>query len=324
VNSARRARTVSVLALLAAALITIATLVVLRSRDAGRPDGPPIPAHDVYLGAWVEPAPFTQAGRVTSVKRFEQAIGRRLDIVHLYRTWGMPIGTESDLAFARSGKYLLISWATPDTRRIASGHDDRIIEQTAEQIGALPTKVFLEIRWEMDRPNLHDVVHTPQDFIAAWNHIRAIFARENVTNVAWTWCPTAVGFVRGEAAKYYPGDGAVDWVCADVYPTTPWVANSYQSFAGLVTPFLNWASHHPKPIIIGEFAIDVAYGANRARWIRDAGAFVESHPKIKAVAWFEQSLPTSADFKHWALEGDPAAMRAFRDVVSSANFGKDD
>jgi hypothetical protein len=293
---------------------------------SGKPSAtePQVPRSGAYLGAWVNPDPFSQAGRVSSVTKFEQAIGRPLDFVHLYRRWGQRIGTESDRVFAASGKDLLLSWQTPDLREIVSGHDDMTIERSAREIAALPTKVFLEVRWEMDRPNLRDVVHSPRVFIAAWDHIRVIFAREQVTNVAWTWCPTAAGFAHGDAPDFYPGDDEVDWVCADVYPTTPWVIGSYQSFASLATPFLSWAAEHPKPVIIGEFAVDAAYGPRRGEWITDAFRFIESRPQIKAVAWFEQSLPTDPAYRHWALQGDPVAMHAFADAVSSDPFRKDD
>src|ERR671935_1313306 len=112
--------------------------------------GPPVPSAGAYLGAWVQPEPFSQVGRVQSVERFESAISAQLRIVHLYRRWDQPFGTASDLAFARRGSYLLLSWATPDLTEVISGSQDRLIDQRAAQIAALPTKVFLEVQWEMD------------------------------------------------------------------------------------------------------------------------------------------------------------------------------
>src|SRR3954464_15810154 len=107
------------------------------------------------------PSPFTQRGRIAATRGVEAAAQHRLDFVRLYRRFGMRIGTPSDLAYARSGKYLLISWPGVDTRRIASGAVDPVLRRTAREVAALPTKVFFEYRWEMDRPNLRSVVHDP-------------------------------------------------------------------------------------------------------------------------------------------------------------------
>ena len=66
-----------------------------------------------------------------------------------------------------------------------------------------------------------------RDFVAAWDHIRAIFAAVGVKNAAWVWCPTANGFnPDGRAAAFYPGDNKVDWICADAYPSHRSVSTS--------------------------------------------------------------------------------------------------
>jgi hypothetical protein len=284
-------------------------------------EGPPIPRRGAYLGAWVHPQPDNPSGRVASVKRFERLIGQPLDVVHLYRKFGQPIGTESDLAFARSGKYLMLSWSGSDLREVATGRQDAMIAKAAAEIAALPTKVFLAFRTEMNRPNLRSVVHSPQDFVAAWDHVYAIFAAHRVANVAWTWCPTAAGFDDATAPAYYPGDGKVDWICADIYPKTPWRNGDNEAFSTLADAFVKWSAHHPKPIIIGEMGVGRSYGSRRGPWITDAGRYIEAHQQIKAIMWFDQELPNDPDFYRYALEGDPPAVRAFANFVQDGYFG---
>src|SRR5260370_40588622 len=114
----------------------------------------------------------------------------------------------------------------------------------------------MEFRHEMDRPNVQWAVHGPQNYIKAWDHIRTIFTQVGATNVGWVWCPTGYGFSVGRAQAFYPGNAEVDWVCADVYGFTP-----RQSLREAAQPFLNWAAHTGKPIIIGEFATGVAPSA---------------------------------------------------------------
>ena len=179
---------------------------------------PLMPARGAYFGAWVGPTVYTQQGRIAAVDALQQQIGRRLDIVHIYLQQQAAFPTSSDLAFVRQGSTLLVSWALNDSRGIAAGQYDSTIRQRAREIKAIGKPVFLEWRWEMDRPNLRSQVGPPADYIAAWKHIRRIFAEQHTDNVAWVWCPSARGFTGGYAPAYYPGDTQVDWVCADAYP----------------------------------------------------------------------------------------------------------
>ncbi len=282
--------------------------------------GPPVPTRGAYFGAWVDPEPYSQPGRVASVQRFERSIGRQLDIVHLYRTWTQPVGTASDLAFARRGSLLLLSWAGVDTRRIAGGAEDALIRERARQVRSLPTKVFVEWRWEMDRPNLADLVHSPADYRRAWTRIRSIFVQERVRNVGWVWCPTATGFLSGRAQAFYPGDAQVDWVCADVYPDKPWVRGSYEPFGALVQPFLKWAASRPKPVMIGEFGAPRTYGNRRAQWLAAAADVFRRNPQIKAVIYFAGDPPRKPVHQHMGLTGDPAATAALRAVARDPWF----
>lgn len=281
--------------------------------------GPPVPKTGAYVGAWVVPKPFSQPGRVDSVERFERSIGAQLRFVHLYRKWDQAVGTESDLAFAERGSYLLLSWATPDLNTVVNGSQDKLIAERARQIKALPTQVFLEIRWEMDRPNLRSLVHSPATYIAAWKHIQAIFAEQGVHNVAWTWCPTAGGFDNGTANAYYPGDSAVDWICADIYPKTPWVKGKYEPFPTLAQAFMTWAAGHPtKPIIVGEYGVGVSYGARRAQWITEAAQYFVAHPQIKAVGWFDEAKDDVA-YNDLTLT-DSASLAAYSKFAQTPYF----
>lgn len=281
--------------------------------------GPAVPREGAYVGAWVEPRPYSQVGRIQSFQKFEQRIGRRMDIVHLYRRWSDPFPTVSDRQFA-SRAILQLSWAGVDTREIIAGRQDDVIRERARGIRQLGTPILLRWRWEMDRPNLNSVVHSPSDFIAAWRHIRRVFAEEKVSNVAWVWCPTAEGFATGRAPAYYPGDKQVDWVCADVYPEQPWVNRGYQPFAALAAPFLGWAANRPKPIVIGEFAVPETYGKRRGEWLGAMQREVRANPQIKALVYFEASAADDPAYYHWRIEDDPSAAKGFGDMARSPWF----
>lgn len=275
--------------------------------------GAPVPpAHGAYFGARAQPRAYTQPAITSAVSTLQQEIGRRLDIVHVYAKWHDPFPAPSDLVFLRQGSMLLLSWSGADTAAIASGAYDNWIRQRALAIRATGKPVFLEWRWEMDRPGLSTQVHSPAQYIAAWDHIRSIFSQEHANNVAWVWCPTAEGFADGTAAAYYPGDREVGWVCADAYPGP----GPYRSFAAIIQPFLSWASHHPKPIIIGEYGVPQTYGLQaRAEWLRAAARTVQNNPRIKAIVYFDGNA------KHaYALTAHSAPLQAFRDIASESYF----
>jgi beta-mannanase len=264
----------------------------------------------------VGPEIFTQANEILAVDSLQRELGRKLNIVHTYLKWQAPFPTTSDMTFLRQGSTLLISWAGTDTRQIISGADDSWIRTRAEQIKALGKPVFLEWRWEMDRPNLRSQVISGADYVAAWDHIRAIFAAAGVHNAAWVWCPTARGFSDGQAAAFYPGSNEVGWICADAYPQD----GSYASFASTVGPFLSWASQHDKPVMIGEFGVPESYSPQqRAQWLRAAQQVVTADRQIKALLYFDANPAGQGPQGSYAF-GDGAVLSAFRSIADQPYF----
>jgi hypothetical protein len=278
---------------------------------------PTPPKQGAYLGAWVGPDVFTQANEINAVDSLQAEIGHKLSIVHTYLKWQAPFPTPSDDAFLSQGSTLLVSWAGTDTKTIISGAADSWIRTRARQIKALSRPVFLEWRWEMDRPNLASQMHSGADYVAAWDHIRAIFAAEGVRNAAWVWCPTANGFSDGQAAAFYPGNNEVDWICADAYPAY----GSTATFASTVTAFLGWASHYDKPVMIGEFGVPVSDGASqRAQWLRAAQQAVVADRQIKALLYFDANPAGQGPQGSYSLAGDAAALSAFRAIAAQPYF----
>jgi hypothetical protein len=320
-------RSLAALAALAAVLAVAIVMLVINLPGGGasqEPTSPPVavspnaaapamPAKGAYFGAWVGPAVFTQPGRIQAVDALQQQIGRRLDIVHIYLQQDGVFPTSSDLAFVRQGSMLLVSWALNDSRGIAAGQYDAAIRQRAGEIKAIGRPVFLEWRWEMDRPNLRAQVGSAADYIAAWKHIRRLFAQQHADNVAWVWCPSARGFTGGYAGAYYPGNAQVDWVCADAYPG----GGSLHPFADVVRPFLAWASHHPKPIMIGEYGVPQRFSPQeRAQWLRGAARTIMAYPRIKAAVYFDG--PGVHPGSSFML--DAGSLQAFRGIAHSRYF----
>jgi Glycosyl hydrolase family 26 len=275
-----------------------------------------VPTTGAYLGAYVQPDNYTYQEQISAVLTLEHQLGHPMTLVHVYRPWTSPFPDPADFYFAQHGKVLLLTWGgKPDTRAIIAGRYDAMIRARAQALASLHRPVLLEWRDEMDRPNLQWAVHGPAGYIAAWKHIRRIFSAAHTNNVSWVWCPTAEGFTYGQAQDYYPGDGEVDWLCTDAYSKTP-----AEPLSEVLSAFLAWASHHPKPIVIGEF------GARRdpagwPPWLAEVGRLVKQDTQIKALAYFDaDGIAGSGFYYSYSLSHRPAAMSAFAALLREPYF----
>jgi hypothetical protein len=290
------------------------TPIATRSVALGGPVA--VPERGALLGAWVRPDSYSQPDRLDAIARFEEALGRRLDIVHSYRRLHEPIGTKSDHHFLGTGATLMISWAGTSSQDILDGKVDKEIREHARQIRALGSPILLRMRWEMDRPNLASSVGSPDLYRQAWQYVRREFAQERANNVSWVFCPTAEGFEEQRAAAYYPGDDTVDWTCVDVY-----AGSTLRPMAQLLEPFLRWASTRPKPIMIGEYGVARAWpSAKRAAWLNDAAHVFRTNPQIKAVLYFESNPDDRTEHGEFALSEDEPALDAFIKTARDPHF----
>ncbi|MBV1853488.1 glycoside hydrolase family 26 protein [Catellatospora tritici] len=280
--------------------------------------GPELPDDGAWFGAYVD-APQRTGDRLDAISAFEQAIGRELTIAHSFHPWREDFPSTYDYELVHRGKLLLLSWAGTDTRSLLTGVYDDEIRRRAEAVLAFRAPILLRYRWEMDRPNLQPVVHSPEDFVAAWKHVRQIFTEVGATNAGWVWCPHADGFVDGRALPYYPGDDQVDWLCADVYPD-----ETMPNFTQMMAPVMDFARQHPRPLIIGEFGVEKEGEGERAGWFDEMRQVLHEQPQIKAVVYFH-GRTDKKPFYDTTFEGEPSALEAFRkladdDYLSSNPF----
>lgn len=302
---------------------------------------PTPPAQGAYFGAWVPPgdapredAPSgspsaspsgRQAGKeagkpgMAPLAAFEGELGRRLDIAQSYRGWKSSFPSRFDESVLASDRYLLLTWAGADTEEIVRGSHDGLIRAKARAIKATGKPVFLRWARDMDKESQEKRVHSPAAFIAAWKHMRAIFKAEKVDNVAWVWCPTVSGFGSRNAPAYYPGDGEVDWICADAQPGGGY---EYRDLSEAMKLFLEWARERPKPIMIAEFGVPKSYDRRRAEWLRAAARTLQD-PQVKAVVYFnsdEQAEEPRDERRMYAVTGDEQAISALREFATTPYF----
>lgn len=284
-------------------LVALATCVGC-TLDEGKSERLDVP---FMFGAYVDPPVYTDANRIKAFEEFEKLLGRKLDVYHSYHPWEDEFPSYADRHFAARGTTLLLSWAGTDTIDIATGRYDELIRSRARALRDLDKPVILQWRWEMNRRNLAEEIHSPADYVAAWRHLHELFEEEGADNVEWAWCPLSDALADRDYSAYYPGDDWVDWIGANGYARSP-----EQTFGQVFASFLSWAEDVEKPILIGEFArpTDMGSPSSLTTWLEGARRTIADHPQIKAVTYFESARGTSGKYD---LADVPGALEALRD-----------
>jgi len=193
-----------------------------------------------------------------------------------------------------------------NTKTINQGSLDAYIHQYAKDVKAYGKPIFINPicgefngNYAYNCSPLADTNLTKQDFISAWQRIVNIFNQEGVTNVAWVWNPntfppppTNWGFDT-DLTSYYPGDNYVDWVGADHY--------DYGS-PSWMDPQYNFAVAHNKPFFLGEWGVRHSASnltpVQAEKWLNDMFTYFESHPKIKAILYFNYNMNGPAQWDY--------------------------
>ena len=138
----------------------------------------------------------------------------------------------------------LLMWQIRQNENIFSDHkkeiqdittgiyDDAIIS-FATQIQKLNKPIFL--KFSNDSINkkyalFANLNYTPEDFIAAWQHVHQLFDSVGADKVIWIWEPQ----IPNLASDFFPGKNYVDWIGIDIKELNK---NNSISFNALYRPF---------------------------------------------------------------------------------------
>ena len=304
---ARRGR-----ALLAALLVlAVAVLVVQRARP-----------EPVALGVVTE--------TVQGYDAFRSAVGAPVGLYQWYQAWeGAPaFDRERADAAATRGALPLLTWepwaagaGTAQPRyalaRVAAGDHDAYVAAFARSIRDWGGPLALRFAHELNAPHYPWSVgvngNTAADALAAWHHVREVFAREGA-DVAWVWSVNVSAPGTVPFAELFPGDRSVDWVGLDGYnggAALPWGGwQSPQELLGDDLAALDELSD--RPLVLTEVASTEA-GGDKAAWIRELLALAR-RTGVRALVWFDLAKETD-----WRVHSSPAALEAFRSAVGAAD-----
>lgn len=302
-----RARLLLVVLLCAALALPVpAAAGPQETRAAGQAEGG-------LLGAFVSRGDRSDAGLSAAVIDLEANLGRRLDINHHFVKFFDPLAHPLAAWDVAEGRIPMLSWHGVSSSTLASGRADDWVAEQAAGVAALQAPVLVRYGWEMDSQRNARWAGTPDEFVAAWRHLRAVFAAEGATNALWVWCPQALGFSNGRADAYYPGEEHVDWICANGYNFSPGKpASGYRQLEQIFRPFYDWAEPLGKPLMIGETGVQERRPGEKAAWIRSANVALQQHmPAVKALVYFD----THAEYD-WQLHTTPESFAGFRELAN--------
>ena len=254
----------------------------------------------------------------------------------MFAQWDDPFPTNDHLWMKGSGRTLVLSikpvradgsiikWAkVADAKAGSTLYDD--IVAWGEGVRTMHDTVYVVFHHEPEAKN-NIAYGTAADYRRAWARVVEIFRDKRVGNARFLWTMTDLAFSvassdRRAAAFWYPGDGVVDAIGADVYNWFDCAGGTktWQSFASLAEPVRAFGQQHPdKPLFIPEFGSveDPAKAGRKAAWIRNATAtLLQPDWKQFAGAMYFNYLDPGYPRCKWQIDSSPDALAAFAEMA---------
>jgi hypothetical protein len=281
--------------------------------------------NSLLLGVSVAGAPWS----LSELDTFEDDLGAQTGLVMFYQDWAHFPDFEPALVdpVLDRGAEVMLTWepwdyagtsAQPEYRlsRILDGSHDAHITRWATSIAQWGRPMHLRFAHEMngswypwsEQANGNEA----GQYVDAWLHVQSIFDRARASNVSWVWSPMAdaVGYTpHAPIEGLYPGDGAVDSIGLDGYNwgTSQAWGSWWQHPAEIFdTTLARVQQMTSKPISITETASS-ELGGSKAEWIAELFDWLDDHPDIGGVTWFDHDKETD-----WRVRSSPSSTEAFR------------
>jgi hypothetical protein len=262
------------------------------------------------------------------VRAFARTTGAPAAVYQWYQAWGGRPAFDAARASAAAadGALPLLTWepwapgagvTQPEyaLARIAAGAHDDYVRSFARQVREWGGPLALRFTHELNAPHYPWSVgvngNSAEHAVAAWHHVRELFAAEGATDVVWVWCVNVHAERTSDYEPLFPGDDAVDWVALDGYnggTALDWGGwRSPREIFGASLEDLRDLSD--RPVAITETG-SVEEGGDKARWVHDLFDLVVDE-RVRVLVWFDYAK--EAD---WRIASSPAAAAAFREEAA--------
>jgi mannan endo-1,4-beta-mannosidase len=263
-----------------------------------------------YVGAFEPDTPTSYL----PVTRFAVVAGRKPNITVYYSPWGASFRARFVTAAAQAGAVVLVQmepWHTT-MQAIAAGQWDRYLHRFAAQVRHYGGQVILSFGPEADGGwypwGLHHA--HPNEYRAAWRHVVTLFRNSDAINVTWLWDISGRRQGAALAKSWWPGPRYVDWVGIDGYFVTR--ADTFKSVIGDTVGAVRKFTR--KPILLSEVGIGPLAG--QAKKIPGLFAGIR-RDHLLGLIYFDVAQHDGLYHQDWRLDGNPAAVAAFRAGVRS-------
>lgn len=244
-----------------------------------------------------------------TLAEFTQSSGVRPQVLEYYAKFGYGFVGGPAAAAEADGAVPLLQWIPPHydpLAQIGAGKFDGYLRSFAASVKAFGCPVMLSFGHEFNGPwwPWGRGKQPASAFVAAWQHMHAVFAAAGVRNVIWVWNPNVVsGPAVADPAAWWPGAADVNLVALDGYY---WGASD--TFGSVFTQSIAVVRQiSGKPVFLAETG---AYPGNRMP-ARIAGLFAgAARSGLAGVVYFD--IRGNRD---WRIQDDPAALAAFRAAV---------
>jgi mannan endo-1,4-beta-mannosidase len=264
----------------------------------------PQPAPAYYIGIR-EPA-FPASWK--AVSDFGTLTGTAPSLVLWYMAWGSPFPQRFATVVDNHGATPLIQLnpTAVSMRSVAAGRYDSYLHSYAKQVRAYGHQVVIGFGHEMNGTWYTWGYHhqSPASFVAAWQHVVAVFRRAGAKNVIWLWTVSHTAPQRYGA--YWPGNKYVTWVGIDGYMASPG-ASFKNVFGSAVTAVRRLTS---KPVLLAEVGVSPRTHRQIAD-IRSLFAGVKQY-HLLGLVYYDVDQDGAHVHQDWRLEGHESLLRAFR------------
>jgi beta-mannanase len=274
-------------------LLVASTLVAVGTTGTSQAASPTAP---IIFGA--------AADNPTQVTADENVLGRHMEGIRDYNSWDSKLFGSSQTWMRDTGHTIFMSIKAQRTNGTKLKFADiaaaapgsqlyKDMQNQAAQIKAFASPVWIIFNHEPEASGSTASGNGPQ-FAAAFRKFVTVMRASGVTNAKYAAVFTGYGFSRkdsGNVANYYPGDGYVDAVGADVYNWASCRSQPWTSMATLTDGITAWGVAHPsKPLIIAEWGSveDKASAGHKAAWIKDTEALFKTaayHQYVAILQW---------------------------------------